>query len=423
MLTPLGMPRAALACGLRRLVTAIALVSTAILFPPHHAHVQAAPLAAWVAEAAHGIQALARSQYGMAVDAGGTIYVYGGRGPDGGELDDFWSWHSADHTWKHLVNNIVPELVEPHLAVDAAGDVYEFGGINQSVGPNLSLDGHSYGLYEYDPIHTDWTDLTPATVQPGKTWPLGREDHGFAYDPMNNALVVFGGEGPGNVTMNDMWRYSLKTHLWTRIVQNYAAPGGAQVDAREIYNISYDGHGGFYLFGGAYVFDANHQPVRWAYVNDLWRFNISTSTWTLLAGHANAYDPDMPVPRHYYGQACDPAGNFYVLGGYVSDTNSLPYFTDDLTRQYADVVIFALDSQATGDIHYSLQDFWEYSPPDRMWVDRTNRLGALANGPFIPYVMVEDPSTDELLTFGGYHYDLNQELAPSANVWTYSLKP
>ena len=128
------------------------------------------------------------------------------------------------------------------------------------------------------------------------------------------------------------------------------------------------------------------------------------------------------MPRHYYGQACDPAGNFYILGGFVSDTGSLPYFTDDLTRQYADVVIFAQDTEVTGNIHYALQDFWEYSVPDRSWVDRTDRLGALATGPFIPYVMVDDPSNATLLTFGGYHTGQDQTLAVSSAVWTYSLK-
>jgi hypothetical protein len=321
-----------------------------------------------------------------------------------------------------LGNTVVPELVEPHLAVDAAGDVYEFGGIDDSVASHLSVDGHSYGLYEYDPLHARWTDLTPATVQPDKTWPVGREDHGFAYDPIDNSLVVFGGEGPGNITLNDMWRYALKTHLWTRIIQSYSAPGGAQVDAREIYNISYDGHGGFYLFGGADVWGPDHQPVRWTYVNDLWRFDIATNRWILLAGKANAYDPTMPVPRHYYGQTCDPSGNFYIMGGYLSITSEVPYFADDLTRQYAAAIVFAFDDEGTGNIPYALQDFWEYSVPDRSWVDRTNRLGALATGPFIPYAMVVDPSNATLLTFGGYHTGQDQTLAVSSAVWTYSLK-
>lgn len=398
----------------------VVLVLLPAIMGPISAPATAAPLASWHLAPVSGATPPGRAQYGMVADAAGTVYVYGGVDGQGEALQDFWSWHPATHAWKQLTNGVVPPLIEAHLAVDAAGNVYEFGGLDHFMGANLTDDGHSYGLYQYNPRYGSWSDLTPPTARQGVNWPPGREDFGFAYDPAGNALWIFAGEGQGNVSLGDMWRYSLQTQRWTHVIPSYAASGGARIDVREIYNISYDGHGGFYLFGGAYVFTAAGVPMPWTYVNDLWRFDIARATWTLLAGQANAYDPTMPIPRHYYGQACDSAGNFYVLGGYVADPANLPFFTDDDTRTDAQVVVFADDEESTGNVFYALSDFWEYSTRDRRWIDQTSRLGDLATGPFIPYVMVPEGGGTSLLTFGGYHLDGNGEMAPSSAIWTYA---
>ncbi|HWE60541.1 MAG TPA: kelch repeat-containing protein, partial [Chloroflexota bacterium] len=278
------------------------------------------------------LQPPARSQFGMTIDRTGTLYVYGGRGPDSGPLADFWRLRHGDTRWQQLSNTVVPALIEPHLAADAAGNVFEFGGIVTSDANHVTADGHSYGLYEYVAAQDAWTDVTTATSQPSGDWPQGREDHGFAYDAGSGDFYVFAGEGSGESSLNDMWRYDERTHLWTQIKQRFDR--AVRIDAREIYNITPDNHGGIWLFGGAYLFDAQGKRAPWGYVNDLWRFDIATSTWHLVAGQANAYDPSLPVPRHYYGQAADAEGNFYILGGYLSAAGALPYFDDDDSSLY-----------------------------------------------------------------------------------------
>ena len=143
---------------------------------------------------------------------------------------------------------------------------------------------------------------------------------------LTGRFYVFAGEGPTDAPLNDMWAYDLAAHRWSEVGQRYSAPGGATIDPREIYNISYDYHGGFYLFGGSYLFAAKGAAAPPLYANDLWHFDGASQTWTLLGGKANGYDPEMPLPRHYYGQSSDQDGNFYLLDGYVSDTTVPPYF-------------------------------------------------------------------------------------------------
>jgi hypothetical protein len=361
-----------------------------------------------------------RAQYGMATDGKGTIYVYGGRGEQG-ILGDFWAWNTGTRAWRQLSSEGMPDLIEPHLAADAAGNVYEFGGVGTPSDPHFSSDGHSFGLYEYVPGLNEWFDQTRASAKPGTDWPTAREDHGFAYDPGSNALWVFAGEGPGVVVLNDMWRYDLAAQSWQRVTQSFSAPGHARIDAREIYQISYDGQGGFYLFGGADPHQTDGQPEARYYINDLWRFTIASRRWTLLAGSANRYDPAMPVPRHYYGQAADANGNFYMLGGFASDRSSPPYFGIADTNDYATMIIFNGFSTATGTILFALSDFWEFDARRLRWIDQSAQMGVLANKPLIPYNMVLDPPSGRLITFGGYHLDSLDELSPSSQLWAFTL--
>ena len=313
----------------------------------------------------------------------------------------------------------MPPLIEPHLATDAAGKVFEFGGIADPPADHLSFDGHSYGLYEYDPALDAWSDLTRVDAQPGTNWPPGHEDHGFAFDPGSGRFLAFAGEGNEDQSLNDLWSYDETSNTWNRRQQSYDAPNGAQIAPREIYNISSDNHGGFYLFGGAYLTDANNQPIGPTYANDLWRLDVASGTWTLLAGTANGYDPAMPLPRHYYGQLCDDQGNFYVLGGYLSDSASPPFFDVDQFRNYAQALPFGSGDPA-GIQTYALADFWQFNPGTHSWVDRSEGLGQLQGS--IPYNMALDRADGLFVTFGGFHA-LAGILGPSSDTWTYSPEP
>jgi hypothetical protein len=362
-----------------------------------------------------------RSQFGLASDGAGNVYLYGGRGEDGSPLDDFWTFRPATGAWRQLQNTVVPALVEPHLAVDGQGNVLEFGGIGDPRRPHMSYDGHSYGIYRFSPGAPDWTDLTAADAEPGDNWPPGREDHGFTFDAHAGLFFVFGGEGTADMSLGDMWSFNEATGAWSPIAQRYQAPGGASIDARELYAISYDNHDGLYLFGGSYVTPSLRDGIIPPYVNDLWHFDVPTATWTLVAGTANGYDPSLPVPRHYYGQACDADGNLYVLGGYVSDTATPPFFASDATQSYAHQLTMPGATPSPQLFTFGLADFWTFTAGTGRWANISGQLGDLAGQALVPYVVAADQADDAFVTFGGLHQQGSNALALSNSTWVYGL--
>jgi hypothetical protein len=384
-----------------------------------HTRVRATGSAGWTTLPISGQLPPPRSQFGLAADGSGNVYLYGGSGTGNVALSDFWVLQPARGTWQQLPNTVLPPLIEPHLAVDAQDDVFELGGIGNAASGHFSYDGHSFGLYEYTPASGLWVDRTPADVQPGVTWPGGREDFGLTFDLSQNLLYVFAGEGNADIPLNDLWSYNPVSGTWTQIDQHYNAPHGATIDPREIYNISYDYHGGLYLFGGSYLTPPTGAAAPPLYVNDLWRFDIATATWSLLGGTANDYNPALPIPRHYYGQACDGDGNFYLLDGYASDTSTLPFFRNDQDGSAARVVTLDGSSNNTV-VEYAIADFWQYSAATRRWHDLSSQLGVLFDQPAIPYVMVADPRNEQLLTFGGFH-PAGETLLRGNSTWVFSL--
>lgn len=403
---------------------ALAAMCVATAVRAHNApgRVRAAPIGSWQLIVPGTAAPAARSQFGLAADTSGNVYLYGGRDAAGVALADFWVFRAATGAWQQLPNSRVPALIEPHLAVDAAGNVLEFGGIGNPTQPNFSYDGHSYGLYRFTPGATDWTDVTSSGAEPGDNWPPGREDHGFAYDALDDRFYVYGGEGTADMPLNDMWSYDETTGGWSPVSQQFASPTGAGIDAREIYDISYDNHHGFYLFGGSYLTPGGRDGAIPTYVNDLWHFDVPSSTWTLVSGTANGYDPTLPVPRHYYGQACDANGNFYVLGGYVSDTSDPPYFEDDGSIRYAQRVQLQGTSASPQLLTFGLADFWFFSPGSGDWTDLSGQLGDLAGQAQVPYVMAADPANDAFVTFGGFHPQVpGGTLAMTNETWIYGL--
>src|SRR5713226_6507145 len=60
-----------------------------------------------------------RTQFGMALDGKGNLYILGGRDANGNPLGDFWCFQTAHRAWQQLQSDGLPTLVEPHLATDA----------------------------------------------------------------------------------------------------------------------------------------------------------------------------------------------------------------------------------------------------------------------------------------------------------------
>jgi hypothetical protein len=288
-----------------------------------------------------------RAQHGLAVGHDDVVHVFGGADATGRPLDDLWRLAPTAPGWEQVVPRGAyrpPPLVEPHLVADVNGDLYEFGGL-------FATGRVSNQLFRFDAASQSWVDLRRTTWEAGVP---AREDHGVALDPQHRDIYVFGGLGESGL-LNDFWRYNIEQNTWEDLTRS---SGSDRISPRELYNITYDYHGRLYLFGGTNQFGT---------LNDFWRYDIQRGSWEELTDRTGARD----VPgRHYYGQACDADGNFYILGG---------------IRGIAPI----------------MDDFWIYRTVTRRW----SRLDPAEVGssllPRIPYVLGFQRGLGRLITTGG----------------------
>jgi hypothetical protein len=194
-------------------------------------------------------------------------------------------------------------------------------------------------------------------------------------------VYAFGGDGGAAGYLNDLWRYDPAADTWENL--SLRSQSGA-LAPRELYNLSHDGRGGLYLFGGT---------NEYGRLNDFWRYDIAAGRWTDLTDATGS----RAVPgRHYYGQACDAAGNFYVLGGWK-------------TWSWAD--------QSSG----AVDDFWKYDAAAQSWA-RAEPLVTAGLLPRVPYAMVL--MGGRLVGFGGAvpaAGGAEGELALVADTWSLEL--
>src|SRR5204863_4486017 len=119
------------------------------------------------------------------------------------------------------------------------------------------------------------TNLPPALTWGVATW-----------TDLQGNLWLFGGEGLGDFA--DLWKYEISTNTWTWMkgpgTPNSPGSYGTQTvpalsnnprSRMEIASSWTDSNGDLWCFGGS---------TTGGYLNDLWRFNIGSNTWTWMKG-------------------------------------------------------------------------------------------------------------------------------------------
>ena len=255
---------------------------------------------------------------------------------------------------------------------DGAGNLWMFGGIGAG---NSGVGGSFNDLWRYNPSTGLWAWMsgadtlnavsvygTKGTAAVGNM-PSAREG-GAAWTDGAGNFWMFGGGGfdstGSNGALNDLWRYSPNTALWTWMsgattgnlagvygTQGTPAPGNVPGSRSAIVSWK-DSAGNFWLFGGA-GFDSTDLD---SYLNDLWRYSPSTNQWTWMSGstqadatgvygtQGSAAAGNVPGARAGAVSWTDDSGHFWLFGGRGHDSN--------------------------GTIGV-LNDLWQYSPTSGQW--------------------------------------------------------
>jgi N-acetylneuraminic acid mutarotase len=331
-------------------------------------------------------------------DNAGNLWMFGGIGAGnsgvGGTFNDLWRYSPSSGLWAWMsgadtldaqsvygtkgtaaVGN-VPSAREGGASwIDGAGNLWLFGGGGfDSTGSNdLGLSD----LWRYSPSNGLWTWMngptvgnlagvygTQGTAAPSNV-PGGRTGVVSFKDGAGN-FWLFGGLGfdsiaNGNSSLNDLWRYSTSTGMWTWMggsnqgnatgvygTQGTAAAGnvpGARFGA-----VSWtDAGGNFWLFGGRGYDSAGKVGM----LNDLWRYSPGTGQWTWMSGSTL-----QGAPGVYGTLGTAAAGN---VPGARQDAVS---WIDNAGNLW----LFGYDSfDSTGNISSVGNDLWRYNPSTGLW--------------------------------------------------------
>ncbi|MEO0481017.1 MAG: kelch repeat-containing protein [Planctomycetota bacterium] len=177
--------------------------------------------------------------------------------------------------------------------------MFVFAGRNGSGAGPLRND-----LWAFDGVSLSWTELT---TDGDPSAPPARFRNGCTYDPLNDRLVVFGGEDPSGTLLNDTWQYSFITNTWTSL-------GTGGPSARRFTRLAYDPSSlGVVLFGGQ---DAAGNPLG--------------DTWILAGGAWAAITPGASAPArglHHLVTRPD-TGDVFLCGGQDFAPTNRIHFTD-----------------------------------------------------------------------------------------------
>lgn len=255
--------------------------------------------------------------------------------------------------------------------VDLAGNLWMFGG--EGYGASSSF-GWLNDLWKYNITTNEWTWIRGSNQndQPGNYGVLGvaspsnepgaREFMACWTDAAGN-FWMFGGDGFAATSsfgrLGDLWKYNPVTNEWTWM-KGFNSTGqtgvyGTQGTASPLnmpgcrYGSGtwQDAAGNLYLYGGRGLGASGFQ----GYLNDMWKYNISTNEWTWVNG-SNATGTfgqygtinvpatgNSPGGRYLPNCWTDVANNVYLFGG------------------------FGMSASTTG----YLGDFWKYDPVAATW--------------------------------------------------------
>jgi len=234
-----------------------------------------------------------------------------------------------------------------------------FGGMLSGMG----LPG-GYSAWAAGELQAAWMKGASVADQDGVYGELGTPDpantpgarrNAVSWTDAEGALWLFGGSGytlGGSGVLNDLWKYDRSTGNWawmqgsssTGQSGSYGSlgvpakentPGGRQQSVSWV-----DGYGKLWLFGGMGLDGAG----SFGSLNDLWRFDPDTGTWTWMNGsstkdHAGVYPAAKsskvaigPGARYDAVSWVDPVGSLYLFGGFGFDGSGGRGYLNDLWR-------------------------------------------------------------------------------------------
>lgn len=295
-------------------------------------------------------------------DATGNLWMFGGSTYKSGAptslndlwryniLTGLWTWMSGDSTFLqpsvYGTKGIAAVVNKPGARygavswTDASGSLWLFGGNGVS-----SLND----LWKYTPSTGLWTWMSgdstsnQAGVYGTKGMVATANKPGARFRAVNwtdasGNLWLFGGNGYaalGKGYLNDLWKYSPSSGLWTWVSGDNTVTNQGGVYGTKGVAASTNKPGGRFsavswsdISGNLWLFGGFGPSSNAGNLNDLWKFVPSTGWWTWIEGDNLPNQPSVygiksiaapnnkPGARQNSGKWADSFGNLWLFGGY-----------------------------------------------------------------------------------------------------------
>ena len=255
---------------------------------------------------------------------------------------------------------------------DNDGNLWIFGGFGATT--DAATTGRLNDLWKYDITANEWTWVSgtdivnslgnygtlgvadPANVPPARNRPLYWTDN-------DGNFWLFGGLGPINERLNDLWKYEVDTNQWTWMKGSNGS-GAATVavygslGVEDAANVPGGRNGGFnwvdndgnlWLFGGTGLTESDAVQAQ---LDDVWKYTISTNNWTWMGG-SKTNDPVTPAVY----------GDFRVAD--AANTPGARVSSVSWTDSNGDFWLFG--GGTGGGIQNRQNDLWKYSVDAGQW--------------------------------------------------------
>ncbi len=316
-------------------------------------------------------------------DSSGNLWLFGGYGYDStgalGRLNDLWRYDPSTSEWTWIsgenvanatgvygtqgdagVANVPGARYAASSWTDSSGYFWLFGGVGYDA---TGAVGNLNDLWRYNLSTNEWTwisggsgDDAPGVYGTRGTASAsnvpGARQAANSWTDLSGGLWVFGGYGAGSTGelgyLNDLWRYSPSTGLWTWVNGGsgddasgvYGTQGTAATSnvlgARQGANSWIDSSGVVWLFGGV-GYDSIGDVGD---LNDLWKYNPSSNEWTWVSGEDVTNAPGAygtqgftsagtaPGARQAGNSWIGPSGKLWLFGGAGYGSTGNGYLND-----------------------------------------------------------------------------------------------
>ncbi|MBI5481815.1 MAG: hypothetical protein HY906_23365, partial [Deltaproteobacteria bacterium] len=260
--------------------------------PPASASRRPLEAAIWTPRSPAAPRPPAGTGYVLAYDSQRHVSVLCGGASGATRFTDTWEWDGT--SWAKVASDLPPGRVGAAMAYDAArGQAVLFGG-------DVSGTGEANDTWLW--TGTVWLEaclLPPCNL----TKPAARAGHAVAYDPVDQTVVLFGGES-GGVLRDDTWAWTGSS--WSPVC-TASPPCSGLPPARKNHAMAHDPVNGLVIsFGGVTASELDRELIGWD----------GADWWTLCA--IEPCNLDRPLARERHAMAADTIRGRVVLFGGVN---------------------------------------------------------------------------------------------------------